>query len=323
MQQLIGRLASATSPRTGRPLSDAAIRSIVNPVRACLATAVEDGLLRHNPAIRPHFPHRPRPDADGEREVRALSREQLRDLLALVHPRHRLMFRLLAATGLRSSELFALRWSDLRLDGAHPHVRVRRAFVKGRFEPPKSRHGKREVPLDATLVSDLRRARTETEWPGDSDLVFPSTAGTPLAYSNVLRRVLRPVAEEVGVPWAGFHAFRHTCASLLFARGANVKQVQRWLGHHSASFTLDTYVHLLSERLDAPLARRGASDAETVAGDGGTDAEAVAGDGQAIDGGLAGEPEKASRISGAEGGEVRKQPWRKPFSRRKPPRATP
>jgi integrase len=47
--------------------------------------------------------------------------------------------------------------------------------------------------------------------------------------------------------------FRHTCASLLFERGANVKAVQRWLGHHSPSFTLDTYVHLLSDDIGQPL----------------------------------------------------------------------
>jgi integrase len=40
---------------------------------------------------------------------------------------------------------------------------------------------------------------------------------------------------------------------MLFAEGRNVKQVQKWLGHHSASFTLDTYVHLLSDELAEPL----------------------------------------------------------------------
>jgi len=39
----------------------------------------------------------------------------------------------------------------------------------------------------------------------------------------------------------------------LFDQGRNAKQVQRWLGHHSAAFTLDTYVHLLSDDLDEPL----------------------------------------------------------------------
>ena len=40
---------------------------------------------------------------------------------------------------------------------------------------------------------------------------------------------------------------------MLFERGANAKQVQRWLGHHSAAFTLDTYIHLLSDDLGGPL----------------------------------------------------------------------
>jgi integrase len=53
--------------------------------------------------------------------------------------------------------------------------------------------------------------------------------------------------------WVGFHAFRHTCASLLFADGRNAKQVQVWLGHHSAAFTLATYVHLLDGDIGQPL----------------------------------------------------------------------
>jgi integrase len=75
--------------------------------------------------------------------------------------------------------------------------------------------------------------------------VFPSATGTLLDADNVRERVLRPACEEAGAEWAGFHTFRHTVASRLFAEGRNVVQVQRWLGHHSPSFTLDTYVHLL------------------------------------------------------------------------------
>jgi len=74
--------------------------------------------------------------------------------------------------------------------------------------------------------------------------------GEPLNYGDLHHRVLVPAAQEAGVPWIGFHTFRHTAASMLFDRGRNAKQVQRWLGHHSASFTLDTYVHLLSDDLD-------------------------------------------------------------------------
>jgi integrase len=49
------------------------------------------------------------------------------------------------------------------------------------------------------------------------------------------------------MPWVSFHTFRHTCASLLFANGKDIKQIQTWLGHADAGFTLRTYVHLLEE----------------------------------------------------------------------------
>lgn len=70
---------------------------------------------------------------------------------------------------------------------------------------------------------------------------------------NLRRRVLLPAREKVGLDWIGFHAFRHTCATLLFAEGRNAVQVQRWLGHHSPAFTLATYVHLLDGDVGAPL----------------------------------------------------------------------
>jgi hypothetical protein len=70
--------------------------------------------------------------------------------------------------------------------------------------------------------------------------------------------VLKPLVEEVGAPWAGFHSMRHSFASLQLACGVNVLQLSRALGHHSASFTLDVYMHLLegdqAPALDLPTA---------------------------------------------------------------------
>ena len=78
-------------------------------------------------------------------------------------------------------------------------------------------------------------------------LLFSTPTGERLRRENVYRRVLAPAAEVAGVEWAAFHTFRHTCASLLFAASRNIKQVQAWLGHHSAAFTLATYVHLMDD----------------------------------------------------------------------------
>jgi integrase len=218
------------------------------PLRACLATARREGLVRHNAAAGAVVPHRPQIREDeNEGRPRALSREQVSMFLAVVHPDYRLMFRFLAATGLRFSEMVALRWRDLVLDGSQPRAKVRRAIVRGTLKDPKSEHGRRDVPLSTQLADELRAARPKSRWSGDDDPVFASVRGNPPNYANLLRRYLKPAAEEVGVPWAGFHTFRHTCASLLFDGGRNIRQVQKWLGNHATSFTLDTYVHLLDE----------------------------------------------------------------------------
>ena len=80
-------------------------------------------------------------------------------------------------------------------------------------------------------------------------LAFTTPTGKQLNRSNLWRDVLRPAAVRADVPWVGFHTFRHTCASLLFAAGKNVKQVQVWLGHADPGFTVRTYIHLMDDGL--------------------------------------------------------------------------
>ncbi|HET8566473.1 MAG TPA: tyrosine-type recombinase/integrase [Solirubrobacterales bacterium] len=58
-------------------------------------------------------------------------------------------------------------------------------------------------------------------------------------------RILKPLVRQAGAPWAGFHTFRHTFASLHLRRGTNLLQLSRALGHHSPAFTLTRYTHLL------------------------------------------------------------------------------
>ena len=62
-----------------------------------------------------------------------------------------------------------------------------------------------------------------------------------------------PAAHRAGVPWARFHTLRHTCAAMLIDAGASPLRLQRWMGHHSAAFTLDTYGHLLGDDLGPHL----------------------------------------------------------------------
>jgi len=225
----------------GKRLSLQTVRNHVIAVRACLATAYEDGEIRSNPAAGIRI-SRPGGTIDEGEKRRALTKTELRAFLASVDPEWRLFFELLAHTGLRISEARELRWGDLDLVAGR--LKVRRQIYKGEISEPKSRFGKRDLPLSPGMVVQLRARES---WP--DALVFATPTGEHLSANIVRRAVLDPAAKAAGVPWATFHTFRHTTASLLFDAGRNVKVVQEWLGHSDPGFTLRTYVHLMDDGL--------------------------------------------------------------------------
>ncbi|MDY6810910.1 MAG: site-specific integrase, partial [Actinomycetota bacterium] len=120
---------------------------------------------------------------------------------------------------------------------------------------PKSGRS-RDVPVPAFVVALLAE---RLDGRADDELVFPSPGGRYLRLNNARRRWwARACAEADGVPDdLTFHELRHTCASLAIQSGANIKTLQRMLGHSSAALTLDRYGHLydddlalVAERLD-------------------------------------------------------------------------
>jgi len=235
-----------------RGLGPSSVRNALAPVRALLATAFEEGLIRSNPAAGLRLTQR----VDTEEEqTKALSEDELRRFLDTLSedPKQkgwdewRLFFEFLAQTGLRIGEAIALSWGDVNF--GRRRIQVRRRLYRKRFDAPKSRYGRRAVPLTEGMARALWRLRSTSP---DEAPVFPSKAGGHLDPENVRNRVLKPAGGHAGLPWIGFHTFRHTCATVLFRNGLNAKQVQMWLGHHSPAFTLATYVHLLPDDLPDP-----------------------------------------------------------------------
>ncbi|MGI8903182.1 MAG: tyrosine-type recombinase/integrase [Solirubrobacteraceae bacterium] len=255
--QLIGWLVKQPNGRGGT-LSDKSVRNALGPLRACLASAKREGKLTANPVVGAALPYRPRIEEDDELPrpfPRVDGAETMELVVSLVHPAHRLMFELLAATGLRRSELLALEARHLALSGAEPHVKVRQRtrWQKGQGQVMgalKSRHARRDLPIPVGLADQLA-ARVAGREP--DALVFAGLGDRPYDPHHLHLRVLSPACAEAGVEWAGFHTFRHTIASRMFAAGRNAVQVQHWLGHHSAAFTLATYVHLLDGDLGGPV----------------------------------------------------------------------
>lgn len=246
------------------------VRLALAPVKALLATAHEDGLIRSNPAagLRNLLP------ADVEREaekVKALAPEALRALLDATPEAWRLFFGFLAESGLRIGEAVELRWRDVDLGSRW--LTVERRYYRGRVGLPKGRKSRR-VPLSEMMARHLWELRKATR-AADDDLVFTAGGGARIDTSNLMTRVLKPAAVEAGLgewvktkggqraeTWVGFHSFRHTCATMLLRSGWNAPQVQRMLGHSDPGFTLRRYVHLLDADLPEPsfladLPRRG------------------------------------------------------------------
>jgi integrase len=112
-------------------------------------------------------------------------------------------------------------------------------------------HQSRSVPVPPGLIPELARA-CEGKKPGD--LVFTAPGGGPLRLGNWRTRVFDPACAAAGIVGLTPHDLRHTAASLAIAAGANVKAVQRMLGHSSAAMTLDIYAGLFGDDLDTVAA---------------------------------------------------------------------
>ena len=160
----------------------------------------------------------------------------------------------LAYTGLRWGELAALRVGRVDLLRRRIHVAESVTEVEnGRLDwgLPKS-HERRWVPLPRFLVDELAGHLAGRE---SDALVFATGAETPLRVSNARRGWFDRAAREIGVPGLTPHELRHTAASLGVSAGANVKAVQRMLGHAKASMTLDVYADLFDDDLEAVAER--------------------------------------------------------------------
>jgi integrase len=227
-----------------RRLGASTVRGHVAALKVLLATAVEDGLIRHNPAlgVRISRPGAPVLERDATELRRAMDSDEVGCFLRACDPEWEPFFRLMAMTGLRISEAVELRWKDI--DFGAKRLRVRRQCYEGEVAPPKSRYGGRDIPLSTAMARLL--------WPrqGDPDaLVFTGPRGQRVDRAWLWREQLEPARDAAGLPWVTFHSFRHSCASILFAEGKNPKQVQMWLGHSDPGFTLRAYVHLIDDGL--------------------------------------------------------------------------
>ncbi|MFN8111518.1 MAG: site-specific integrase [Thermoleophilia bacterium] len=144
---------------------------------------------------------------------------------------------------LRSGEIQGLRWADVDLTGARrgPAWDPKHHL----YVAPKSKAGRRTVPVASVLRRQLEQHQQATGRDGD-DLVVGRTAEAPMTNATALIRGRR-ACESAGVKRLGLHEARHTAVSLWIAAGMNLRAVSTYAGHASVAFTLDRYGHLLPD----------------------------------------------------------------------------
>lgn len=166
--------------------------------------------------------------------------------------------------GLRWGESIGLRVSDINFDKKRINVFRNVVEVNGTFhEGTTKTHEARIVPVPDAVLAELARA---VEGKPQTAIVFDNGFGGHMKRvraSKDSKSWWKTALDEAGVPRMVLHDLRHTAASLAVSSGANVKAVQRMLGHASAAMTLDVYADLFDDDLDALTSRMNQAIAST------------------------------------------------------------
>jgi integrase len=183
------------------------------------------------------------------REPDVLTPEEFQRLVQALPLREQAMVMLAGATGLRRSEMFGLRWSDVNL--LTMEVAVKRSCVRGRFGKVKTDASGRPVPLHPLVSAVLLEWRGSSLYSKDEDFLFPSVrlnGSAPLMPDMVMKKIIRPALVQAGITGKviGWHSFRHSLATNLRSLGVDVKVAQELLRHANSRITMDLYTHAVS-----------------------------------------------------------------------------
>ena len=241
-----GWVAQMVNEGVGTPT----IENAFGVLRQVLGAAVEESRIPRNPCVGVKLPKRKHADRGY------LSHAQVMALADTVE-RQGEAVRFLAYTGLRWGEMAALRVQDF--DMLRRRVNVSRSVTESGglvWKTPKSWE-RRSVPFPSSLSNELAALMVGKN---RDDLVFTDQLGGVLRNSNWRSRVFRPALAKCRQTDPSFPSItpndlRHTAASLAVSAHANVKALQRMLGHQKASMTLDVYADLFDDDLDEVAAQ--------------------------------------------------------------------
>ena len=246
------KLSSGLSPQT--------VRHHHTCLHKALQTAMEWGFLARNPADAAAPPRAQVIEMKtwGEADIETF-------LNAAIDTPYFALFHTAIFTGMRRSELLALRWCDVNLALCQAYVtRSLHVLTGGEVivRQPKTAKARRMIvlsPLNASVLSRHRekqqqdRALLGTALRED-DLVFSKPDGKPFLPNTVTHAWIKLV-RQTGLNPIRLHDARHSHASIMLKQGTHPKVVQERLGHASIQITLDTYSHVAPGIQEAAAAR--------------------------------------------------------------------
>ena len=248
VQAWVSELSALRGPST--------VLRVYGVLAGVLDVAVRDRRILSNPARGVNLPRKVR------KEHRYLNHQQVH-ALARASGEHRALVLVLAYTGLRWGEAIGLRVKDLDVARRRISVSVNAVEVGREIQigTPKT-HKRRTVPFPRLLEPALVQ---QAAGRGQEELLFAGRDGLHMRRIRVSagsRSWFKTALAEANLEPMTLHDLRHTAASMAISAGANVKAVQRMLGHASAAMTLDIYADLfdddlnaVSDRLDEAYAR--------------------------------------------------------------------
>ncbi len=219
-------------------LSDRVIRAIHTNCRSALEKAVQEGLIKTNPAIGCKLP----PKKSGEMKVLTQS-EIIRFLNRAKEEDYYELFLLELATGIRRGEILALKWSDLNFKTGELRIERQVNVIHGEpiISEPKTKSSIRIAILSPTLLKILYEYRKNI----DSEWIFPSPLdNTKPRNPPAVRKRLQLILERAGCPKVRFHDLRHTFSTMALENGMDIKSLSAMLGHISSETTIDIYSHV-------------------------------------------------------------------------------
>ncbi len=214
------------------------INNVLGPLRGALDDAVGEDLIKSNPLDS--FKVRRRARINAPEEVDPFSpTEVLAILAACDEPQVRNYCQFNFASGLRTSEMIGLCWSDI--DWNRGTVKIRRAWVMGKMKAPKTDSGVREVALVAPALAALKAQRAHTLLAGEFVFHDPKTDARWGSDQTIRAGSWQRALKRAGIRYRYPYQMRHTFASQALSAGENVMWVAKQMGHRDWTITAKKY----------------------------------------------------------------------------------